>query len=137
MKTRLLILLTSITGLHAACSFDSGAGSITQKQLLNLISKGETVLILDVRTTGEYAQGYIPGAKHIDHREIEGRMHEINTYKDKKIVVYCLTGMRASMVEANLIEAGFSKVFHLQGDWSAWREAGLAFRKAEEKIDQL
>jgi len=137
MKTRLLMLLTFIIGLLAACAFNSGAGNITQKQLLSLLSKDETVLILDVRTAGEYAQGHIPGAMHIDHREIESRTHEIKSYKDKTVVVYCLTGMRASMVEVNLIEAGFSKVLHLQGDWSGWQEAGLTFSKADEKNDQL
>ncbi|NWF35323.1 rhodanese-like domain-containing protein [Mariprofundus sp. KV] len=137
MKPRLIILMTSILSLLAACSFDSGAGSITQQQLLKRLSEGEKTLILDVRTGGEYAQGYIPGAMHIDHREIESRIHEIKTYKDKTVVVYCLTGMRASMVEANLIEAGFSKVFHLQGDWSGWQAAGLPFTEPKEKSAQL
>ncbi|NWF38431.1 rhodanese-like domain-containing protein [Mariprofundus sp. NF] len=137
MKPRLFVLLTIILSLLAACSFDSGAGSITQQQLLKKISAGEKILILDVRTPGEYAHGYIADAMNIDHRDIDSRMHEITAFKGKTVVVYCLTGMRASMVEANLIEAGFSNVFHLQGDWSDWQEAGLPFTQAEEKNEQL
>lgn len=137
MKSHRLVLLTFILSLLSACSFDSGAGSITQQQLLKKISAGEKILILDVRTAGEYARGYIADAINIDHRDINSRITEIIAFKEKSVVVYCLTGMRASMVEANLIGTGFSKVFHLQGDWSGWREAGLPFTQAEEKNAQL
>ena len=127
----MLIRLASLTLLLlvSACSLDSGVPVVTQQELLSRISNGEKLLLLDVRTTGEYAEGYIPGALHIDHREIDHRISEIATYKNAPVIVYCFSGMRAAMVESSLIEAGFSKVYHLQGDWSAWRDAGLPFKK--------
>jgi len=105
--------------LIAACSmFGSGAPEISQNELLSMQKAKADFLLLDVRTPGEFAEGHIPGTFHLDHREIE-------RFKNRPVVVYCLSGMRAGMVEAYLIEHGFTKVRHLSGDWSAWESAKL------------
>lgn len=112
--------------LAAGCSaFDSSAPSISQQELLTQIKAKAEMLILDVRTPGEFSDGHIPGAFHIDHREIESRIGEIEAYRDKPVVVYCYSGMRAGMVESYLIENGFTQVKHLEGDWSAWKSSNL------------
>ena len=130
-------LLIMILALLAACSLESGAPAISQQQLLDTINGGDEILILDVRTAGEYTQGFIPGAKHLDHREIDGRLHEIAEYKQHPVVVYCLSGLRAAMVESTLIGNGFERVFHLRGDWSAWKENSLPVAKPGENSAQL
>lgn len=124
--SKLLNLLLPLT-LLIGCSFESDAALMSQQQLLDAINAGEHILILDVRTPGEFEEGHIPGATHIDHRDIDARLHEIDSYKESAVVVYCLSGMRAAMVESTLIDAGFRQVFHLQGDWSSWREADLPY----------
>ncbi|ATX81070.1 hydroxyacylglutathione hydrolase [Mariprofundus ferrinatatus] len=133
IRSLLFLLLSTL----AACSLESGAPVLTQTQLLDAINSGEKILILDVRTPEEYAQGYIPGARHIDHREIDGRLHEIAGYRQHPVVVYCLSGMRASMVESALLENGFERVFHLQGDWSAWKTNNLPVAIPEPQTGQL
>ncbi len=85
-----------------------------------MIDAKTDMLILDVRTPKEYGEGHIPGAFHIDHREIESRIGEIEAYRHKPVIVYCYSGMRAGTVESYLIEQGFSQVKHLKGDWQAW-----------------
>jgi rhodanese-related sulfurtransferase len=105
-----------------ACSaFDSSAPSISQQELLKQIEAKSDILILDVRTPGEYSDGHIPGAFHVDHREVETRINEITNYRNKPVIVYCYSGMRAGMVESYLIEQGFSQVKHLEGDWLEWK----------------
>jgi len=112
--------------LISACSaFDSSAPAISQQELLQRIEAKSDMLILDVRTPGEFSDGHIPGAFHIDHREIESRVKEIEPFRHKPIIVYCYSGMRAGMVESYLIEQGFTQVKHLDGDWSAWDSKNL------------
>jgi len=137
MMQSLRPLLVMMLTLLAACSLENGVPAISQQQLLDTINGGEDILILDVRTTGEYAEGFIPGAKHIDHREIDERLHEISDQKQRPVVVYCLSGIRAAMVESTLIENGFDRVFHLQGDWSAWKENSLPITKPDKNGAQL
>jgi len=137
MMQRPRSLLIMVFALLAACSLESGAPAISQQQLLDTINGGEDILILDVRTAGEYSEGFIPGAKHFDHREIAARLHEISDYKQRPVVVYCLSGMRAAMVESTLMENGFDRVLHLQGDWSAWQKGNLPITKPGENSAQL
>lgn len=105
--------------------FDSDAPAISQQQLLQQIEQKSDILILDVRTPGEFKDGHIPGAYLIDHREIESRIKEIEAYKNKPVIIYCYSGVRAGMVESYLLEQGFTRIRHLEGDWSAWESNKL------------
>jgi rhodanese-related sulfurtransferase len=112
--------------LLAACSvFDSGVPLISQQELLQQIEAKSDMLILDVRTSDEFRSGHIPGAYHIDHRDIESRINEIEPYRNRPVIVYCYSGIRAGIVESYLIEQGFSRIRHLEGDWSAWESNAL------------
>jgi rhodanese-related sulfurtransferase len=66
-------------------------------------------LILDVRGPAEVAEGMLPGARNIPLDQLESRMSELP--KDKKILVYCSTGARASMAREVLAKAGFDARF--------------------------
>jgi len=128
--TRLLSMV--LFGLLCACTMlESSAVIVSQQQLLERMAAHEEMLILDVRTPGEYSEGYIGNALNIDHRAIDERISEIAAFKNKPVIVYCYSGMRAGLVEAKLIEHGFSKIQHLEGDWSAWKDAGLAVTMPE------
>jgi len=98
---------------------------MTPQELLQRIGTKADILILDVRTPGEFRNGHIPGAYHLDHRQVESRISEIEPYRNRPVVVYCLSGIRAGIVESYLVEQGFTQVNHLQGDWSAWESNKL------------
>jgi len=127
LRTTRHITIPLLFALLAACSLQvNNAEKVTQQQLLERIAAQEEMLILDVRSPGEYSEGYIGNALNIDHREVESRLNEIIAFKDKPVIVYCYSGIRAGRVESMLAEKGFSKVQHLEGDWSGWNSAGLA-----------
>lgn len=62
-------------------------------------------LMLDVRLEDEVAQGMLKGAKNIPLGDINARMKDIP--KDKEIIVYCGSGIRAEMAYHTLKEAGY------------------------------
>jgi phage shock protein E len=113
--------------LFAACSTvdNSSAPTISQQELLGQIKAKADILILDVRTPSEFKDGHIPGAYNIDHREVESRLNEISSYKNKPVIVYCHSGVRAGKVEIYLAAQGFSQIRHLEGDWSGWIATAL------------
>ena len=78
------------------------------------------MLILDVRSPGEYERGHVPGAINIPHNQVENRLPEIIEYKDQTVVVYCRSGRRAGMAESVLEASGFTQLKHLEGDWLGW-----------------
>ena len=105
-----------------AAAVDPG---ITQAQLMDGLTNGHAPPVIDVRTPGEYRAGHVPGAINIPLQEFEQRFGELSAYRDKEVVLYCESGMRASHGARWLESKGFEDLRFLDGHMSAWREAGL------------
>ena len=75
---------------------------------------------IDVRTDSEYTSGHIPKSIHITLHEIQNRLSEIDSLKNKNIIAYCRSGARSSKATKILIEAGF-KVLNLSGGVLSWK----------------
>jgi rhodanese-related sulfurtransferase len=83
-------------------------------------SEGDEVVILDVRTPGEFAEGAIPDAILID---INGSSFVADTAKldpSKKYLVYCRSGMRSMKACSYLASKGFEDLSNLMGGYIAW-----------------
>lgn len=97
---------------------------IDQQALLDRIAaRDESLLILDVRTAEEYAQGHVEGAVHIPYDQLPQRVGEIAAAKDKDVVLYCRSGRRSEIAAGTLQEKGFTRLLHLEGDMLAWEAA--------------
>jgi rhodanese-related sulfurtransferase len=71
-------------------------------------------LLVDVRSTGEYAGGAIEGSINIPIQELAGRMEELGD-KNGEIVIYCQSGGRSAMAKRLLESNGFTKVHDMGG----------------------
>jgi len=78
-------------------------------------------VIIDVRTSGEVAAGYIPGAKHIDLMSagFTGQVEKLD--KNKSYYIYCRSGNRSYQAGLMMAKAGFEKVFNLSGGIMSWK----------------
>ncbi len=99
-----------------------------QKTALNKI-EGKEIIVLDVRSVGEFEEGHVPGAINIPHNQVEERLAELSQYQDKPVLVYCRSGRRAAMAETILTETGFKQLHHLQGDMIEWSKNNLPIEK--------
>jgi rhodanese-related sulfurtransferase len=82
------------------------------------------LLVLDVRGAAEFDEGHIPGAINIPHDVLGERIAEIGPVGERDVVVYCRSGRRAEIALETLKGAGFSRLFHLEGDYLRWSEEG-------------
>ena len=115
----LALLACAITFMAEA----AGPGSIEPKALGDRIAWADQALVvLDVRTPAEYAEGHVPGAINIPNGELAARVAELSDAKGRDIVVYCRSGVRAAQALDVLDKAGFKRLFHLQGDYNRWTE---------------
>lgn len=78
--------------------------------------------LLDIRTQGEYADGFIPGAVNVTLREIPDLMDAIPT--DQQVISYCKSGYRCALSIPVLHVLGFDTSKCFTGSWLAWTEAG-------------
>ena len=86
--------------------------------------KNPGVVVLDVRTAGEFASGHIENAINID---VESGSFDSEIAKLDKTVeyaVYCHSGRRSGIAADKLTGAGFEKITNLEGGIIAWQSAG-------------
>jgi rhodanese-related sulfurtransferase len=82
-------------------------------------------LLLDVRETREYEGGRVPNAVHVPMSQLESRSGELAKHVARPVIAYCELGNRSRMAGAALAKAGFNEIYHLNGGFKAWKEAGL------------
>jgi rhodanese-related sulfurtransferase len=118
---RLAFLLIALAAGFAAWA--SGPATIEPKALGERIAwADQSLVVLDVRTPAEFAEGHIPGALNIPHTEVAARIAELEGARDRDIVVYCRSGARAAQALEAQEKSGFERLFHLQGDYTRWSE---------------
>lgn len=86
------------------------------------IAQGDVVLV-DVRNDTEWAEGYIPQARHIMLGYLPERAGEV--VNGKPIVVQCRTGARSAIAASVLKAAGAPRVINMTGGLMRWEAAGL------------
>lgn len=114
--------------LLSALSSHAGVTVIAADEIQKLLKKEpKKIVVLDVRTWGEYAMGRIPGSLFMPMREVPGRMGELP--RDKKIIVVCATGVRSAAVADYLARNGYPDVRNYSGGISDWAGRGLKLEK--------
>jgi phage shock protein E len=71
-------------------------------------------VVVDVRTTDEYADEHFPRALNIPVNELAARTGEIGA-KDKPVVLYCASGARSAMGSRILKSLGYADVTNAGG----------------------
>lgn len=95
----------------------------------------ENLLVVDV--SPHYDEGHLPGAVH--YYLADGSLDEAipNLDQSASYLVYCHVDSVSIAGAKKLVEAGFSPVYRLEGNYSAWVEADLPIEtdEAQEAAD--
>ena len=89
----------------------------------------EAVTWIDTRDSEQFDKQTIPGAIHIEWRQVIERMDEIPT--DRKVIVFCNTGSLSAQAAFALRVAGFDNVVVMQSGFLGWLETA-AYRPSEQ-----
>lgn len=124
MKT--LFFLAMLTFI-AACSSSSNNvyGQVINKKVEKAefakLMKKSGVQLIDVRTSREFSNGFIAGAKNIDYNgdSFEKQIKKLD--KNKPVLVYCAAGGRSENAAELLKEWGFKEVYDLIGGYNSWK----------------
>jgi rhodanese-related sulfurtransferase len=96
---------------------------IESESLKARLAQGDDLLLVDIRTPEEVAQGAIPNATHIPMHLIPLRIAELP--KDKDLVLYCRSGARSYHACQYLAQQGYDKTINLRGGIIAWARHGF------------
>ena len=86
------------------------------------------VVLIDVRTDAEFAQGSIQGAKHMPLHMLPLVADQIES--EKPVILICRSGARSAQACAFLASKGFGNVYNLRGGVMGWAQAGMALAAA-------
>ena len=91
-----------------------GYKSISAQATKERLNENKDTLLVDVRSRDEYKQGHIPGSKNIPLDQI-AQIEKTAKDKDKEIILYCLSGARASSACSALCQMGYTNVSNMGG----------------------
>jgi len=114
-----IMLLWSVLGNRLR-----GIKEVDSTAALQLINH-KNALVLDVREPDEYKAGHVLNASLIPLGKLNGRIAELEKYREKPIVVVCRSGNRSGNACAALGKLGFAQTYNLAGGMMAWQKANL------------
>ncbi|MBS1904433.1 MAG: rhodanese-like domain-containing protein [Bacteroidetes bacterium] len=135
-RLRLLVVFATLGVAVASCS-DGAAQSYktyTPAEVTTFLKQDTTAVVLDVRTPEEYASetGHLKNAKLIPVQQLEDRIGELASVKNKTVVAYCRSGHRSKQASEILSKKGF-KIINMDGGITAWNAAGLPTEQGAAK----
>ena len=126
---KMMTFLLAMLGLTSACG-QGNFENVEVKEFSELI-EDSCVVLLDVRTASEFAEGHIEGAINIDQGQSDFmEKAQAALPKDKKIAVYCRSGRRSANAAGKLGAEGYRCV-NLKGGILAWKEADKPVKTGE------
>ena len=102
--------------------------TIVPKDAEKMIGEGG-VVVLDVRSPEEYAEGHLAGAINMNINDAGFADNVRALDRDKKYVVYCLAGGRGGRAVSLMNELGFKDAKNLVGGITVWKSEGLPVEK--------
>jgi rhodanese-related sulfurtransferase len=112
-------------------SVDPAAHEVDAKQLHSFLDRDGKVLLLDVRTPAEYANGHIPGAINVPINVLARKIREMKVAKDRTIVTTCDHGGRSSRAAMELQKMGYHATSFCRIE--SWRKDGYKISKGKSK----
>jgi rhodanese-related sulfurtransferase len=122
MKKVMALIASAL--LLAGCSSSSSAIDLSVTEFSAKVAEAG-VITLDVRTPGEFAEGYIEGARLIDFQSGNFENEIAALDKNATYAVYCRSGNRSGQAVKVMHDAGFHNVYNLNGGVIDWANAGL------------
>ena len=94
------------------------------KMMIDRHRGNPNVVLLDIRTPGEYESGHIDGAVLLDYyaHDFADRIKALD--RDKTYLIYCRSGNRSGRSLTLFQKLGFTRAVHLQTGIKGWLAHG-------------
>jgi rhodanese-related sulfurtransferase len=122
MKIKILIplFLFALFSSYSISAQDTSGSAVSSKKFERKIKK-KNAIVLDVRTTEEYNESFIPKAINYNVMDSLNFVKAVEPLdKNKKYFLYCKSGRRSGKALVMMKNMGFKNVLHLSGGITAW-----------------
>ena len=114
-----LLSLLLLAGCAAPVDSEASYQQISMDEAIAIMESESDYMILDVRTTEEFADKHIPDAINIPNETIGTEDIPELPDKDQLILVYCRSGNRSKQASDKLANLGYTNIVEFGGinDW--------------------
>ncbi|GAA1909398.1 rhodanese-like domain-containing protein [Streptomyces sodiiphilus] len=98
-----------------------------------LIDSNPDVLLVDVRTPGEYESAHIADSINLPLDQVDPHLQQIVADAGGKMVLICQSGNRAGQCQSKLEAAGIKDAVVMTGGMNAWSSAGAPVVRGRER----
>ena len=106
--------LVGLVLMLASCSSAAGVKNMSAEEFL-VKSQEPNVIVLDVRTAGEFAAGHLANALNVDVEAGKFDSEIAKLDKSATYAVYCRSGRRSEIASEKMAKAGFANIVNLNG----------------------
>ncbi|HEY9123696.1 MAG TPA: rhodanese-like domain-containing protein [Bacteroidales bacterium] len=125
MKIKALIAIVTLFISTFATLTAQSPIETNSKEVSTMLKKDKKLVVLDVRTAGEFQAGHVKGAVNIDVTQ-QGALEKINKLDRKaRYIVYCRTSRRSKIAVEHMIQNGFKTVYQMMDGFSGWTANNL------------
>ena len=114
-----LLSLLLLAGCAAPVESEASYWQVSMDEAIAIMESESDYMILDVRTTEEFADKHIPDAINIPNETIGTEDIPELPDKDQLILVYCRSGNRSKQASDKLVGLGYTNIVEFGGinDW--------------------
>lgn len=123
--TVFILTLVAAATTFAQSTLSSGPVDLTPQEAAQLLQENPDIVILDVRTPVEFYVSHIENAININYYSFSFKSKIKKLDPNKTYLVHCQTGVRSGKTIPIMVEAGFTRVYHLTDGFKAWKDASL------------
>ena len=102
----------------------SSIKAVSPADVKAMLDKKGKVIYLDVRDSGEFAGGHLPGAVNISRGTLEFNVFNKIQDQNAKIIVYCKTSGRSTLATKTLNDLGYKNAILMDAQFEDWIKAG-------------
>jgi phage shock protein E len=119
MKKTILVVLLLMFISGCSSPIESKGETLTSQQAYTASQENNNILIVDVRTPSEYAEGHIPSSVNLPLDTLKGVAATELPNKDEEIYVVCRSGNRSSQAQNILESLGYTNISDIGSvfDW--------------------
>ncbi|MDX5436214.1 MAG: rhodanese-like domain-containing protein [Pontibacter sp.] len=110
---------------HAEVNSSTEVKALNSQEVKTLLEQQQDIVILDVRTAGEYASGHLQHSELMDFYspDFSERLKALDP--EKTYLVYCAVGGRSREAAQQLQRLGFGQVYDATEGFAALMQAGV------------
>lgn len=101
-----------------------GGPTLSPQQVVNKVNSDGAVIV-DLREPKEYKAGHIVDAINIPHAKLADKMSELESYRNKPLILVCKMGQHSGAAGKTLRAKGFEDVSRLSGGMMEWSNSQL------------